>query len=244
MPGLRVQDLEIPWAAAVCQAVLPEPPEGLGCRSAAEVADTVQAGEAEAAEVDEQVLHGEDAQLPARPDDALRQAEGVERGVEQAAEPARSAGLAPLLRHVLVDGGDPVAAEQGGKGCAVDHQDAVETGVGDVVAVHPEGDAQLVRAAEPGGFRHGDPTDAVHRLRSFPLGLSVRGGNPYTVRKSLSKVRYASKGLPSLLLNPLIRDVLPLVTRSAIWLSVSCFSPLLRKTVSPQSTLLHLATFG
>ena len=28
--------------------------------------------------------------------------------------PARSAGLAPLLRHVLVDGGDPVAAEQGG----------------------------------------------------------------------------------------------------------------------------------
>ena len=118
MPGLRVQDLEIPWAAAVCQAVLPEPPEGLGCRSAAEVADTVQAGEAEAAEVDEQVLHGEDAQFPARPDNALRQAEGVERGVEQAAEPARSAGLAPLLRHVLVDGGDPVAAEQGGKGCA------------------------------------------------------------------------------------------------------------------------------
>lgn len=58
-------------------------------------------------------------------------------------------GLPPLLRHVLVDGGDPVAAEQGGKGCAVDHQDAVETGVGDVVAVHPEGDAQLVRAAEP-----------------------------------------------------------------------------------------------
>ena len=104
LPGLRVQDLEIPRAAAVCQAVLPEPPEGLGCRSAAEVADTVQAGEAEAAEVDEQVLHGEDAQLPARPDDALRQAEGVERGVEQAAEPARSAGLAPLLRHVLVDG--------------------------------------------------------------------------------------------------------------------------------------------
>ena len=201
MPGLRVQDLEIPWAAAVCQAVLPEPPEGLGCRSAAEVADTVQAGEAEAAEVDEQVLHGEDAQLPARPDDALRQAEGVERGIEQAAEPARSAGLAPLLRHVLVDGGDPVAAEQGGKGCAVDHQDAVETGVGDVVAVHPEGDAQLVRAAEPGG-------------------------------------------LPSLLLKPLIRDVLPLVTRSAIWLSVSCFSPLLRKTVRGQSTLLHLATFG
>ena len=194
--------------------------------------------------MDEQVLHGEDAQLLARPDDALRQAEGVERGIEQAAEPARSAGLAPLLRHVFVDGGDPVAAEQGGKGCAVDHQDAVETGVGDVVAVHPEGDAQLVRAAEPGGFRHGDPTDAVHRLRSFPLGLSVRGGNPYTVRKSLSKVRYASKGLPSLLLKPLIRDVLPLVTRSAIWLSVSCFSPLLRKTVSPQSTLLHLATFG
>jgi hypothetical protein len=34
----------------------------------------------------------------------------------------------------------------------------------------------------------------------------------------LSKVRYASKGLPSLLLKPLIRDVLPLVTRSAIWL--------------------------
>ena len=190
------------------------------------------------------MLHGEDAQLPARPDDALRQAEGVERGIEQAAEPARSAGLAPLLRHVLVDGGDPVAAEQGGKGCAVDHQDAVETGVGDVVAVHPEGDAQLVRAAEPGGFRHGDPTDAVHRLRSFPLGLSVRGGNPYTMRKSLSKVRYASKGLPSLLLKPLIRDVLPLVTRSAIWLSVSCFSPLLRKTVRGQSTLLHLATFG
>ena len=84
MPGLRVQDLEIPWAAAVCQAVLPEPPEGLGCRSATEVADTVQAGEAEAAEVDEQVLHGEDTQFPARPDDALRQAEGVERGVEQA----------------------------------------------------------------------------------------------------------------------------------------------------------------
>ena len=124
------------------------------------------------------MLHGEDAQLPARPDDALRQAEGVERGVEQAAEPARSAGLAPLLCHVLVDGGDPVAAEQGGKGCAVDHQDAVETGVGDVVAVHPEGDAQLVRAAEPGGFRHGDLTDAVHRLRSFPLGLSVRGREP------------------------------------------------------------------
>ena len=161
MPGLRVQDLEIPWAAAVCQAVLPEPPEGLGCRSAAEVADTVQAGEAEAAEVDEQVLHGEDAQLPARPDDALRQAEGVEWGVEQAAEPARSAGLAPLLRHILVDGGDPVAAEQGGKGCAVDHQDAVETGVGDVVAVHPEGDAQLVRAAEPGGFRHGEDRKSV-----------------------------------------------------------------------------------
>ena len=68
LPGLRVQDLEIPWAAAVGQAVLPEPPEGFGCRSAAEVADTVQAGEAEAAEVDEQVLHGEDAQLPARPD--------------------------------------------------------------------------------------------------------------------------------------------------------------------------------
>ena len=103
---------------------------------------------------------------------------------------------------------------------------------------------QAVRAAEPGGFRHGDPTDAVHRLRSFPLDLSVRGGNPYTVRKSLSKVRYASKGLPSLLLKPLIRDVLPLVTRSAIWLSVSCFSPLLRKTVRGQSTLLHLATFG
>ena len=46
------------------------------------------------------MLHGEDTQLPARPDDALRQAEGVERGVEQAAEPARSAGLAPLLCHV------------------------------------------------------------------------------------------------------------------------------------------------
>ena len=104
--------------------------------------------------------------------------------------------------------------------------------------------SRAVRAAELGGFRYGDPTDAVHRLRSFPLDLSVRGGNPYTMRKSLSKVRYASKGLSSLLLNPLIRAVLPLVTRSVIWLSVSCFSPLLRKTVREQSTLLHLATFG
>ena len=65
--------------------------------------------------MDEQVLHGEDAQLPARPDDALRQAEGVERGIEQAAEPARSAGLDTLSRHVVGDGGDPLAAGQGGK---------------------------------------------------------------------------------------------------------------------------------
>ncbi len=123
--------------------------------------------------MDEQVLHGEDAQLTARPDDALRQAEGVERGVEQAVEPARSAELATLPWNLVVDGGYPMAPEKGGKGGTVDHQDVVETGVGDVVAVHPEGDAQLVRAAEPGGFRHGEPADAVHRPPPFlPLCLA------------------------------------------------------------------------
>lgn len=58
------------------------------------------------------MLHGENAQLTARPDDALRQAEGVERGVEQAAEPARSAGLAPPPWNLVVDGGYPVAPER------------------------------------------------------------------------------------------------------------------------------------
>lgn len=107
-----------------------------------------------------------------------------------------------------------MAPEEGGKGGAVDHQYVVEAGVGDVVAIHPEGDAQLVRAAEPGGFRHGEPADTVHRPPPFPFALPVRGGNSYTVRKSLSKVTQASKDLPSLLLKPLIRAVLPLVKRS------------------------------
>ena len=80
-------------------------------------------------------------------------------------------------------------------------RDAVETGVGDVVAVHPRRVyAQLVRAAEPAGSSATViQLIAVHRLRSFPLGLSVRGGNPYTVRKLLveGEVRIEGVAVPA-----------------------------------------------
>nr|WP_294479461.1 hypothetical protein [uncultured Bacteroides sp.] len=119
-----------------------------------EVAHTVQPGKAIPFQVDQQMFGGENAKFPTSLDDTLREAEPIQRGIEQLTVLARSAPPL-LLLYIVIDGIYPVTLKKGKKGCAVNHQNAVETGKGDVVAVHPEGDALLVRAADTGGFFHG-----------------------------------------------------------------------------------------
>lgn len=86
--------------------------------------------------------------------------------------------------------------------------------------------------------------DFVIKVQVFRYFLDFFLGKSNTTLYSASNFRAASNDLPPLLLKPLITAVLPLVSKSAICLSVSSFSLRLRKTIRPQSALLHLATFG
>ena len=131
-----------------------QPTENFSAGLTAEIADTVQPGKAIPFQVDQQMFSCENAKFPTSLDDTLREAEPIQRGIQQLTVLARSAPLF-LLLYIVIDGIYPVALEKGEKGCAVNHQDGIETGKSDVVAVHPEGDALHVRTADTGGFFHG-----------------------------------------------------------------------------------------
>lgn len=105
-------------------------------------------------QVYEQVFGGENAKFLASLDDTLRKAEPVQWGIQQLAVLVQ---FVPFLLpwHIVIDGGYPVTLEKGENGCTVNHQDGIETGKSNMVAVHPKGDALLVRTAKAGGFLHG-----------------------------------------------------------------------------------------
>ena len=69
-----------------------------------------------------------------------------------------------------------------------------------------------------------------------------RSSNTKTVLKLSSKATLASNFLPCLLVNPLMRPVLPLVRSWLIWSSVRFLPAFCRNTTNPQSGLSHLAT--
>lgn len=131
-----------------------QPAENFSAGLTAEVTDTVQPGKAIPFQMDQQMFSCENAKFPTSLDDTLREAEPIQRGIQQLTVLARSASLF-LLLYIVIDGIYPVTLEKGEKGCAVNHQDVIETGKSDVVAVHPEGDALHVRTADTGGFFHG-----------------------------------------------------------------------------------------
>ena len=88
-----------------------QPTENFRAGLTTEIADAIQPGKAIPFQVDQQMFGSEYAQFPASLDDTVREAEPIQRGVQQLAVLARSAPLF-LLLHVVIDGIYPVTLEK------------------------------------------------------------------------------------------------------------------------------------